>query len=412
MYIKFSATFLAIIVLFPVFGMLNENSDFMAQYTAGVILRRGFPSQLYDIECQRKIQTEIKDQFSPSSPYREDLLLFTQPPFTAMVYYPFAFFPYQIAKHLFNLLIMVCLFKGAALFFSRKEISNLFSWDLVFLASVFSPPVWATFIQGQTSVLGWLFFLLAFLALKGQKDFTAGLWLAAALIRFQLLPVFLLFFIFKRKYRVLAGFLLGSSLLLCISICVVGWEGMLKFRDMALLIGKWNHQYGVSPDQAHCLRGQLTSLLGFMDPRVVWILTALAGLILLAFCIKRWGEKWDTGSTPFDLNFATLCVVSLLMAPHLNFHDLSFLILPAWIMYRLMLANRINRAYAESCLALFAFCGMPILLVTHLIWEYTRIQMSVVGLLCLWAALYKGEQYLTPDISLSGPLPFTESPSP
>jgi hypothetical protein len=392
--IKNGAVFLVMILFFPAFGMLKENSDFIAQYTAGIILKRHDSSRLYEIDFQKKIQTEQKDLYFPSSPYRDELILFTQPPFTAMVYFPFAYFSYQTAKNIFNLFSLICLFIVALLFFPQSEMEKSFFHDLVFLASFFSPPICATFIQSQTSILGLLFFILTFLALKRGNDIRAGFWLSAALIRFQLLPAFLLFLLINRKWKVLSGFLAGGSFLLSISAYVVGWEGMVKYLQLAINIGTWNHQYGVSPDRAHSLRGQISSLLAFMSPTGIWIIAATISLVLLVWYLATWKGKWDTGTPQFDLGFAVLSVLSLLIAPHLNFHDLSLLILPVWIIYRLMLMGEIDKAFAKFTLFLFACFCFPILLSTHIIWEHTGIQLSVVALIFILMVLMRAKQYL------------------
>jgi hypothetical protein len=398
LFIKNSAVFVVMIMFFPAFGMLKENSDFIAQYTAGIILKEHNSSRLYEIDFQKKIQTAQKDLYFPSSPYRDELILFTQPPFTAMVYLPFAYFSYQTAKNIFNFFSLICLLIVALLFFPHRKIEKSHLHDLVFLASIFSPPICATFIQSQTSILGLLFFILTFLALKRGHEIRAGYCLSAALIRFQLLPAFLLFLLIKRKWKVLSGFLAGSCLLLIISAYGVGWEGMIKYLHLAINIGKWNHQYGVSPDQAHCLRGQISSLLTFMSPTGIWIITATISLTLLVLYLATWKGKWETETAQFDLGFAVLSVLSLLIAPHLNYHDLSFLILPVWIIYRLMLMEELDQAFAKSVLFMFACFSFPVLLSTHFIWKHTRIQLSVVALLFILMVLMRAKQYFKEGI--------------
>ncbi len=87
--------------------------DFAIYYCAGTVVRQGLGHQLYDPAAR----FEVQQQFATAVPLFRGPLPWTHPPFEALFFVPFSYFPYLTAYALWNVLNLVLV--GATLWLLR-----------------------------------------------------------------------------------------------------------------------------------------------------------------------------------------------------------------------------------------------------------------------------------------------------
>jgi len=248
-------------------------------------------------------------------------------------------------------------------------------------------PLTVCLLQGQDSALVFLAYSLTFYNLKRSRAFLAGLSLSLVLIKFQVLLAILPLLVLKKRSSILGGFFCGTICAVGVSAAVVGVGGLPSY--LALLremIGSVN-QYGIYPLQMHCLRGQIYALLYQNHPFLSQVLTIGACASMLGLLLVAWKGEWDVESEDFELKFSLLIIVSLLISPHLNFHDLSILILPGFLIFDRLSVRRTIQDSGRRILAIAFLTGYPLMLSTLLLVSYLPFQSSVLGLLIVSIAL-------------------------
>src|ERR1700722_13012179 len=133
-----------------------KRMDFATRYAAGLMVRQGNGSKLYDIDAQTRVQ---RDLFG-----RETPLLELHPPFEALLYAPLAKLPYLWAYVLWGM-VNIGLWM-ASVYFLRKSVP-VPKQTFRFLAVCFTFfPLWLTLHGGQTSILLLLSYSLTLFGLK------------------------------------------------------------------------------------------------------------------------------------------------------------------------------------------------------------------------------------------------------
>ena len=109
----------------------------------------------------------------------------------------------------------------------------------------------------------------------------------------------------------------------------------------------------------------------------------LARTIVLFGC---WKGQWNAQSEFFDLKFALLIIVGLLVAPHVNFHDLAFLLLPGLVVFHHAAREGVLK---DSRLSSTLFVvGFPLQVLSFIALPIVPIQFNVIGLIALTALLF------------------------
>ena len=247
--ITWVAYLLFMILLAAVFPGMPVKLDFHCFY-AGGLLARTQPSHLYDVTKQRSVQADAVGQ-------QNGWNIFIQPPYEALFLEPFSLLPYRSAYLTYlalNIVLIVPCFLLA-----RDAFSNVIDpWQLrPGLIFFFFLPLWLALFEGQASVRLLLLCCAAWYELKRSKDFAAGLLLALALFKMQVIIPLMFFLVVWRGFRILGGFLTGSLAVGAVSLWLVGIGGM---RDFAKLL----HMSSMVSDQtpsAAAATGQLPELM-------------------------------------------------------------------------------------------------------------------------------------------------------
>lgn len=312
-------------------------ADFSIFYTAGKCLAKGLGPQMYDVATEKRLQREF---ISPAK-IGQGPLPYTHPPFEAPLFVPLALLPYVTAYSVWNA-ISVLLLLGVVLLM-RPYLSRLreHSETLPFLMALAFFPVFLCRFEGQDSVLLLFVFAAVYVNMKLGRELVGGMCLGLALFRFQIVLPVLAVALLRRKWRLLTGVALVGIALTGISLAVVGWNSFWKYPQQLWYV---YHLWELSPGQVGSalnptympnLRGLTFALLG--DGPFAHLLTTIASLALVGLAAWKW--KADPGHSDFDMGFALMVAVAVMVSFHLNSYDMTLLLIPLllaaeWIVQR------------------------------------------------------------------------------
>jgi hypothetical protein len=308
---------------------LGTSADFITFYGAGKLVREGQVRNLYDYSHQLLVQQEFTSH--------QDLLPFIHPPFEVWLFLPLTYFSFSTAYlvwTLFNLSVL-----GFVLFLLRPHSVEFGTVERLVLIGASFYPALTTILQGQDSFWVLLAYTLAYISLRRKRDFQAGCFLTAGLLKFQIVLPFVLIFLLIGRFKFVYGFLSGSIALVFASVVLVGPRGLLQYARFLSEMNSPGHETPhIDPAAMPNLRGISALLLtGRISPSVLTAIIITISLFLIVWmCRKLRGETNQTEKT-FDLKFALMILVTLLTSYYLFLHDLSPLILVAFL-----ILNQVN----------------------------------------------------------------------
>jgi hypothetical protein len=217
---------------------------------------------------------------------------------------------------------------------------------VVLLALVSYQPLARSFILGQNSPLVLLGLCGAFAATRRGKDAWAGTALLLVALKPQILPIVLLALLMQRRWRVLLVFV-GLLALMCLALIPllgIGWVS--DYAKLLLGVANWGDTGAIDPAIMHNWRGFSTNLFGWCAPALVTpaylLLLAVSVAVIIWSWIKHGHRSADALKSQValpsgppkavDLLWALTGLLAVLASIHLNPHDLTLLIFPAWIL--------------------------------------------------------------------------------
>lgn len=341
------AVLISSIVLLTANGPRLEKIDFSVTYLGARMIHDGRGAQLYDLGEQIKLRSALYRDPNP--------LIYEHPPFEALLLSPLAAVPYRTAYliwALFNALIWL----GLAFLLRphapapRDDVGYMSLW-LIFA------PLAVVLFQGQSSLILLLFYALAFICWKRDREVLAGFCLGFGLFKFQFVLPCALIFAVRRKWRFVGGVALSAAAFGLLSLVAVSWLGCASYVHLLLSIGAnpQNLTYGSAVDMP-TLHGFVYALLGrVVQGKILSGIVAAVSIFLIVFTAVRWERAEREGGNAEPM-FGAAVVVSLMTGLHMFTHDFSPLMLPLLIAVRyLRVKTRDARAQWRLMIAVSLF---------------------------------------------------------
>jgi Glycosyltransferase family 87 len=366
--------------------ILKGYPDFTIYYTAGTMIRQGMGHELYNNTAQFILQ----QQFAPQVATRLGALPFNHPPFEALLFVPFAYFPYRVAYLLWTLVNLGMLAYLPILL--RPYVPVLarlpsFAWTIASLAFF---PIFFALLQGQDAILLMFLYGLAFVALKQQRLVSAGAWLACGLFKFHLVLPFLFLLLiqqktFQERKRTLYGFVGVSALLGLLSLAAVGVKQMIFYPHYVLGLEATMAKGAIMPSDMPNLRGVLYLMASQMHHFDMLVLSLSA----ILFVVTAWSlhsadgtERNMDAAVDEDLKFALAVLATVLVSYHGLGYDLCILALPMLLLAEL--AKKRLRSSAWTRAAVVAGLALLLLSPLQLILLMRYNKLAFLG----WAVLF------------------------
>lgn len=303
-------------------GLLDRNgivkgADFLHFYTLGSLAREHRGAQLYDMEAQATLTQERVPQvgrvrFVPL--YGPQVSLF---------FAPFSKLPYPWA--LFGWLFLNATIYALCCYAVWKTCPNLKSESmLVFILALAYPPFFHLIAWGQSSGLALACFTVAYLALRSQRFFLAGLALGCLVFKPQLGLASAFLILGAGEWTIMLGALLASIAQLSVGWLYYGTPVMRDYFYHLVHVRSVFSQLEPRPYQMHSLRSFWAMLIPWPHLAfAVYVITAVAALGIALYC---WRAR-----APLNLRFGALLIATVLVSPHLTVYDLVILV-PAYLL--------------------------------------------------------------------------------
>ncbi len=313
--------------------------DFSVLYTAGGVVAEGHRRQLFDLTTQAEFQRRVLGMDAP--------LPFMHLGYEALIYAPLALLPFRVALWVWRLLSLGMLVACSRLLSMIFAVRRLY---ILLLATALFP-VALTVVQGQDSLLLLLLFSASLAALRRDRDEVAGLLLACASFKPQLVLPLAAVLLWKRGARFARGFLAGCVAVLLVSFGVTGRSGF------GLMLSLMSYAGSGAGDEIGATAWARPNLRGFIDvfglsPKATVELTVALSVILLAAVAWRLRHRDDVR----DL-LPPMVALTLIISLNVNLHDFSLLLIP--VLALLKVGSR--RAYlcvgACYCMPVLMFMG-------------------------------------------------------
>jgi hypothetical protein len=299
-----------------------KGTDFLHFYTLGSLALAHRGADLYNLQAQ----AQLAAQRVPAAASIRYLPLY--PPQVSLFFAPFAELPYSGALILW--LALSSLLYGLCCYAVWRACPNLHNQKLtaLILALAF-PAFWHLIAWGQTSALALAFFTLAFISLRSQREFLAGLALGCIIFKPQLGFASAVVFMASRRWKIIFGALISASLQLAAAWLFYGSHPLRLW--ITTLLNTPNLLPLLEPRiyQTHSLRTFWTMLIPW--PSISVALYIISGLAVCVLTVACWRSR-----LPLSLRYSALLFATVLLAPHLTVYDLvilapAFLLISDWI---------------------------------------------------------------------------------
>ena len=366
--------------------------DFRIFYTAGLMLRRGQATSLYNDTIQLNTQRE----FVPPARFDDVPLPYNHPPFEALLYVPFTYLSYIRAYFLWDVLNLG--FIALTVWLIRPWLPTLsaeFPRLLYWLPFAFFPVAYAL-MQGQDSIMLMALYTLAYVCLRRGRDFHAGACLGLGLFKFHLVLPFAFILLLRRRWRAIGGLAAVAAVEIGISWALVGWHELLYYPTYAWQINRQQHAKIIVPSNMGNLRGLLTGWNGSAGvrpwPEIVLLCVSLG---LLIWAARQWQPGTLSDERRWNTGFSVAVIVTFLTGYHGYNQDLSIVFVPLLLTADLLLAAAKDAWNTATRVFLWLMFLSPLYLVLTLHYERQNL-FALVPLGLAWClASLSGESAVT-----------------
>jgi hypothetical protein len=303
--------------------------DWTMFWAQAMVVRAGDAPDMYDFDNAVNTQLQALSQFYTGHGRFQFALPVAYPPWFAALFLPFTFTSPPIGFALYSALSFAC---ALWLVFRLKQVLPSVPLLGVVVLVLGAYPVALGLFMGQVAVFMAVAVAEMFISFRAGRDFRAGLWLAALLLKPQYAVVFGLLILWKWRLRALLGSAVGTLTLFALGLVVVGFPAFLRISESAgdfadfrsehagvLLMVNW---------RAFALYSlpEVTPTLGVV---ITLVLSAASVIVLLAF----WRGPWDPRSPDFSARFAALSLGTIATSYHSHVHGMALVMVPvaaAW----------------------------------------------------------------------------------
>lgn len=340
----------------PVFAI-----DFSPYYVAGQLLEKGAPQELVPQSAEGLFTSSSKpfldafrQHFFPDSPVATGWIY---PAAYAWLFRPFANIDFSAAAIWWlainmilscaSILLVVLAHPGSA------GSPYRFWWIsvIIFIGLTFQP-ILDNLWHGNISALILFCFCLFYLLLRRGRPGLAG-FVLGLFVPLKLTPaVFILYFLWRRNWRLVIGAIVGSLAIVAVTWFTVGLPGLVGFAKMILAqlqaggVAAFNNQ-SISGFLLHALtKGNVNGWETITVPQWITVVRYVLVLVLVGavvWVMRRRPEKLSHPELAEDLDLGLLIAVLLLASPITWYHYYVWLFLPLVIVLGYMLTHATSR---------------------------------------------------------------------
>jgi hypothetical protein len=352
-----------------------QTTDFVNFYAAATIVREGHGAQLYRRETQDPVLKSILG--------RSVTDYFLHPPFEAVALIPLSFLTIERAFVVWTLAnlallgLLPLLFAKCVSFVDRRLYLGL-------LGFVFAP-VMTGLALGQDSILVLFIITAAYLLYAKGRDFSSGLVLALATVKFQYIVILALLLFFSRKLRLIGGLMAGCGFLALASALVTGPAALVEYFRFVFTYNLHGGYGSIRPALMVNWRGLFAGM-GWTSHTQAYSAVGSVLLLILGIACSRSVRAVENP----DLAFSLFVAIALAASPYAHFQDATILLLPIFLAMDSVLSGRTGgtegKVIAASCVLMFLSPIILLLTGGHYWWN-SRIYLVFPAIVLFIAAL-------------------------
>jgi hypothetical protein len=355
--------------------------DFWALYTGAHLVWDGHGNQLYDFGIQRHYQFQLLGAF----PLLDRVLPFISPPHVALALLPLAIFPPQWAYTCWLALQMILIVLLLRVYIAE---SSGISWPdrIIWIgAFVCCPMLFVTIYKGQISLIILLCIILWIREMRKGNDNGIAVWLLIGSIKPQLIVVPFLLTILARRWKALAYFAAGGTLIAAICAISLGPESIRDFVSCMLSMLRIDSGFTVSSVHMYNFKSFLTMLLSPGSLPLIRSLTFAGFLCALIIVILLWRGRVYVDDERFNLKMALSLLLGIFFCPHLFYYDTLLLVVVAKLFHDYLMQS--GKESARWLFIAIIFLIPPFFLKSSVIAVAGYVVRSSSILMMLWMLL-------------------------
>lgn len=379
-------------------GMLDRHgivkgADFLHFYTLGSLAREYRGAQLYDMSAQASLMRERMPQVGRMR------YVPLYGPQVSLFFSPFSRLPYAWA--LAGWILLNAAIYALCCYAVWKTCPNLQSeGTLVLILALAYPGFFHLIAWGQSSGLALACFTGAYLALRAQRFFLAGLTLGCLIFKPQLGLATAFVILGAGEWMIALGALLAALAQLSAGWIYYGNAVMRDYFNQLVHVPSMFSELEPRPYQMHSLRSFWAMLIPWTHLAfTLYVVSAVAVLAMALYC-------WRARAT-LNLRVPALLIASVLVSPHLTVYDLvilapAYLLLADW-----RLANNRPMAAVFGVLLYLAY-ALP-LLGPLSIWTHLQLSVPVLTaiLWMIWRVAGSRNEPLVEAVAAGAPVRVT-----
>jgi hypothetical protein len=349
--------------------------DFLPFYVSARMISAGRADQLY---LQPAAIAQIQGIVGQPTHVR---LPYLYGPQVALFFVPFARFSFSAAAWIWAS-ASVALFLACTYLIWRACPSLRAHLGMVGICALAFPPLFHCFLRGHISVLVLICFTVAFLALRTNRDWLAGVALGTLIFKPQFLLAIPLVLLLAGAAKLLAGLVVAACAQLAFAWIYFGSSVMRSYFSTLWHLSRWieTAELSLAPIQMHSLRAFWSLLIPWPNLALAcYVLSSFAAIILAA-------AIWKSAS-PLALRFSALTLAAVLINPHLFVYDLLVLA-PVLLLLMDWTLSRAQHAFSPTSLRLLLYLSFVLPLLGP-ISRWTHLQLSVCAFAILFWMLWR-----------------------
>lgn len=348
--------------------------DFLPLYVSARLIIEGRPLSLYDQNVTTDAMQAVVRQ--PTHVLLPNLY----GPQFGLFFVPLAHFSFSTAALIW--VTASLLFFAVCVYLVWRSCPALrFHSALVALSAIAFPPLFHFFVRAQTSVLALICFTAAYLALRADRRWWAGVALGFLIFKPQFLVAIPLLLLLSRAWTILAGLLVAAGAQLAFARIYFGPAVMHSYFDtfwhMSRVVDA--AELSLAPIQMHSLRSFFSLLIPWPD--VAFALYLLSSIVTLALATAAWKS-----SAPLALRFSALTLAAVLINPHLFVYDLLVLAPVLLLLANWVLTNASQPSSATFHVLSYLAFVLPLF---GPLSQWTHLQLSVPAFTALLWMLWR-----------------------
>lgn len=349
---------------------LEPIRDFMHFYVQGVVAREHNAAALYDMAAMGRMVPRLVPLTHES----------TYPPVygpqVSVFFLPFASLSYHAARNLWVLISFVVYALCCYAIWRVCPRLRDRPWSVLLLL-VAAPALHYTLGFVQISAIALVCFTAAFLALRADRPFLAGLAIGSLIYKPPLGIAAAVVFVAAGEWAVVAGAAVAAVAQLAIGCAY--WGPSILGPYVAALTRIPDVAYGMEPYRYHMHSWRAFFDLLRLPPRAALAAYAVAAIATLAAAVACWRSR-----APLVLRFAVLLLATVLVDPHLYAYDLVILVPVYMLLWDWSIAEGESTSMRRFQWLLYACYFSPLFVAAA---DVFRVQPSVLLMTALLAVL-------------------------